>query len=189
MQQAPAVGQTPLMRPRVDEAKNRRNAADSRRFNSRCCTQGSRRDMTPQQDSLSGVIICPAEKEGQRLTAKPGKLGPTRLRGRSPLLEVASTLGHRPCRLHPCFCSGVNSFTTTNRSITHRVRRDVNGGVMRQGYRAKTMACTRLVRSAPPGREDSIGVLSPDGAALCPGLFPIRPSGTRGCAGLAGRQR
>ena len=31
------------------------------------CTRGSRRDMTPQQDSLSGVIICPAYWEGQRL--------------------------------------------------------------------------------------------------------------------------
>jgi hypothetical protein len=29
--------------------------------------QGSCRDMTPQQDSLSGVIICPAYREGQRL--------------------------------------------------------------------------------------------------------------------------
>jgi len=27
----------------------------------------SGRDMTPQQDSLSGVIICPAEWRGQRL--------------------------------------------------------------------------------------------------------------------------
>ncbi len=33
------------------------------------CTRGSRRDMTPQQDSLSGVIICPAWHRGQRLTA------------------------------------------------------------------------------------------------------------------------
>ena len=36
------------------------------RFCSRCI-QGSRRDMTPQQDSLSGVIICPANRKGQRL--------------------------------------------------------------------------------------------------------------------------
>ena len=29
--------------------------------------RASRRDMTPQQDSLSGVIICPAYRWGQRL--------------------------------------------------------------------------------------------------------------------------
>lgn len=29
--------------------------------------QGSRRGMTPRQNSLSGVIICPAYRRGQRL--------------------------------------------------------------------------------------------------------------------------
>src|ERR1700739_4909584 len=31
------------------------------------CVRGSRRDMTPRQNSLSGVIICPAYWIGQRL--------------------------------------------------------------------------------------------------------------------------
>jgi hypothetical protein len=37
--------------------------------NSWIFVQGTGRDTSPQQDSLSGVIICPAYQDGQQLRA------------------------------------------------------------------------------------------------------------------------
>ena len=75
-----SVKATPRARQAVRHAAQRSAAADC--VWCRLILEGSRRDMTPQQDSLSGVIICPAYRRGQRLR--------------------------------------VNSFTTTNKTITRR---------------------------------------------------------------------
>src|ERR1700683_3444771 len=46
--------------PGVAMTKTKRKCSSSSKSNSRFSDQGFCRDMTPQQDSLSGVIICPA---------------------------------------------------------------------------------------------------------------------------------
>jgi hypothetical protein len=57
----------PFWRSHVPERTNSPGIRDAREFLN--FDQGTGRDTTPQQDSLSGVIICPAYRKGQRLRA------------------------------------------------------------------------------------------------------------------------
>jgi hypothetical protein len=69
--------------------------------NSKFFDQGSGRDITPQQDSLSGVIICPAYWMGQRLRVNS-------VTTTNPLLHTNNWQTVKGLRRLPAILSGGN---------------------------------------------------------------------------------